>query len=371
MLLFWGILAAVLSFALTWWLKSYSLKRKITLAPLRDRDQHRIPTPRIGGAAIVASFLLVMVLIAIVLPVSATDFGFPFSILGISIDKRLLGILIATVFLSVVMLFDDLKGVPAYLKLASQIISAVILIGAGIGIIYLNNPFGLVIALDTVKIPFMIGASIYHFFLWADLLFILWVVIMTNATNFIDGLDGLAGSISLIAAVILIFLSLKVNQPATALMAAVFAGAIAGFLPLNLPRAKIFLGDTGSMFLGLMLAVLTVISGGKLATVLLVFGLVILDAIYVILKRIFRGKNPLTNPDQSHLHHRFLRAGFSPASTLIIISVISLLFGLAGLVSGGQIKIYLIGVLTILSLLLFIALDLTARNNKSKAPSSK
>jgi len=364
MLLFWGILAAVLSFSLTWWLRRYSLKNKVALAPIRDRDQHRTPIPRIGGVAIVASFLLVMIIIAAVLPANATDFGFPFSIFGISVDKRLLGILIATVFLSAVMLFDDLEGVPAYLKLASQIISAVILIGAGVGIIYLNNPFGLAIALDTVKIPFAIGASVYHFVLFADLLFVLWVVLMTNATNFIDGLDGLASSISLIAAVILIFLSLKVDQPATALMAAVFAGAIAGFLPLNLPRAKIFLGDTGSMFLGLMLAVLTIISGGKLATVLLVFGLVILDAIYVILKRLVRGKNPLTNPDQSHLHHRFLRAGFSPTSTLIVISVISLLFGLAGLVTGGQTKIYLIGILAVLSILLFIILDLRAKQKK-------
>lgn len=371
MILFWGIFAAILSFTLTWWLRRYSLRKKVALAPIRDRDQHRTLTPRLGGVAIVASFLLVIIIIAAVLPSSASDFGFPFSIFGISIDKRLLGILIATVFLSVIMLFDDLKGVPAYLKLASQIISAIILIAAGVGIIYLNNPFGLAIGLDSVKIPFAIGMSVYHFVLWADLLFILWVVVMTNATNFIDGLDGLASSISLVTAVILIFLSLKVNQPATALVAAVFAGAIGGFLPFNLPRAKIFLGDTGSMFLGLMLAVLTVISGGKLATVLLVFGLVILDAIYVILKRLFSGKNPLTNPDQSHLHHRFLRAGFSPTSTLIVISVISLLFGLAGLVSAGQIKIYLIGVLAVLSILLFVALDLTARKNKSKAPISK
>lgn len=365
MIYLWGVAAAIISFALTWLTRDFCLKHKVAITPLRDRDRHQTPIPRIGGVAIVASFLLVMIIIAVVLPASATDFGFPFSILGISIDKRLLGILIATVFLSAVMLFDDLKGVPAYLKLASQVICAVILIGAGVGIVYLNNPFGLAIALDSIKFPFIIGASIYHFVLWADLFFILWVVVMTNATNFIDGLDGLAGSISLIAAVILIFLSLKVNQPATALMTAVFAGAIAGFLPLNLPRAKIFLGDTGSMFLGLMLAVLTVISGGKLATVLLVFGLVILDAIYVILKRLIRGKNPLTNPDQSHLHHRFLRAGFSPTSTLIVISVISLLFGLAGIVTGGQLKIYLIGVLTILSLLLFIALDLKAKRKET------
>jgi len=364
MIYLWGVIAAVLSLTLTWWLKSYAAKKQIGIAPVRERDQHRTPTPRIGGVAIVASFLLVMIAIAAFLPPSASDLGFPFAFLGISIDKRLLGILIATVFLSVIMLFDDLKGLPAYLKLSSQIVSALILIASGVGIMYLNNPFGLAIVLDSLKIPVQIGASVYHIVFWADLFFILWVIILTNATNFIDGLDGLASSLSLVASVILIFLSIKVGQSATALMAAVFAGAILGFLPFNLPRAKIFLGDVGSMFLGLMLAVLTVISGGKLATVLLVFGLVILDAIYVIAKRLLQGKNPLTTPDQSHLHHRFLKAGFSQTSTLVTISAISLLFGLAGIVTEGKLKIYLIGILAVLSLALFLFLDRKTKTRK-------
>ena len=365
MIYLWGAITAALSFALTLWLKNYSSRKKVGLSPIRERDQHKTLIPRIGGIAVVAAFLLVMITILLFLPKSATDLGFPFAVFGISVDKRLLGILVAVVFLAIVMLFDDLKGVPAYLKLSAQIVSAAILIAAGVGIVYLNNPFGLAIALDSIKFPIQIGGSVYHLVFWADLFLILWVIILTNATNFIDGLDGLAGSLSLVAAVILIFLSLKVGQPATALVATVFAGAILGFLPFNLPRAKIFLGDTGSMFLGLMLAILTVISGGKLATVLLVFGLVILDAVYVIAKRLFQGKNPLTNPDQQHLHHRFLRAGFSPTSTLIIISVISLLFGLAGILTSGQMKIYLIGILAVLSLVAFIALDRKAKPKNS------
>jgi UDP-GlcNAc:undecaprenyl-phosphate GlcNAc-1-phosphate transferase len=159
-------------------------------------------------------------------------------------------------------------------------------------------------------------------------------------------------------------------------MTAVFAGAIIGFIPLNLPlnaprslggggAAKIFLGDTGSMFLGLMLAILTVISGGKLATVLLVFGLVIIDALYVILKRILRGKNPLTTPDQSHLHHRFLRAGFTPAMSLILITLLSLSFGLAGLLTSGKLKIILIVILALFSILLFLLLDLVGKKSKA------
>lgn len=333
---------------------------------MRERDLHDKPTPRLGGVAIVVSFLVIMLILAFLTQSANTDFGFPFAIFGISIDKRLLGIIIATLFLSTVMLFDDLKGLNPFFKLAVQIISAVILIASGIGILYLNNPFGLTIYLDSLKIPLLIGSDVYHIVFWADLVFMLWFLLLTNATNFIDGLDGLAGTLATIGAITLLFVSKSNAQEATALLSAVFAGAIIGFLPWNLPKAKIFLGDVGSMFIGLMLAVLTVITGGKLATILLVFGLVIIDALYVVIKRILRGKNPFSTPDQSHIHHRFLKAGFSPVSTLLTITFISLLFALSSLLAGGRLKIYLIGVLIILSFVMFIGLDLKARKLKIK-----
>ena len=385
MVLALAVVSAVLSFVLALIIRRYSLKNKVALqAPREGRDIHVKATSRLGGAAIVLSFLIIMiVLVAIYHDKGPVDLGFPFKIFGVAIDKRLLGIILATVFLSAVMLRDDFKGIAPYWKLLAQIFAAVLLILTGVGITYLNNPFGLAIPLDTVKIPIQIGADIFNFVLWADLFFIAWVVLLTNATNFIDGLDGLAASLSAVAGIILVFLSLKMGQDATALLAAVFAGVIIGLLPLNLPlnaprslamparsfqrrwggggAAKIFLGDTGSMFLGLMLAILTVISGGKLATVLLVFGLVIIDALYVVLKRLIKGKNPLTTPDQSHLHHRFLRAGFTPTMSLISITLLSLSFGLAGLLTAGKLKIILIAVLALFSLVLFTLLDLVGK----------
>ncbi|MCX6810099.1 MAG: MraY family glycosyltransferase [Candidatus Berkelbacteria bacterium] len=365
MLYTFAIIAAVASFLLNWFIRSWAIKKNVGMQAPRERDLHQKPIPRLGGVSIVIVFLVMMILAAAILPKSATDFGFPFAILGVSIDKRLLGILLATVLLSSVMLFDDLKGVKPVYKLISQIAAALVLIVSGVGITYLNNPFGLAIQLDTIKISLNIAGITYHFILWADLLLILWVVLLTNATNFIDGLDGLATSLAGIAGLILVFLGLRMGQNAAALLSAVFVGVIVGFFPLNKPPAKMFLGDTGSMFLGLMLAGLTVISGGKFATILLVFGLVIIDAIYVILKRLFRGQNPLTTPDQNHLHHRFLQAGISPRMALVIISLISLAFGLAGLVSSGKIKIELIGVLVIFSFILFAFLDLKRKRART------
>lgn len=330
----------------------------------RERDLHQKPISRLGGLAVVLSFLFVIIGYAIFASKSATDLGFPFAIFSLSIDKRLLGIILAVIIMSAVMLYDDFKGVPAYLKFTTQIVTALILILTGVGITYLNNPFGLVIPLDTISYPIQIGANVFHFVFWADLLLIGWVLLLTNATNFIDGLDGLSGSLSFVAAVILAILSFQMGQTAAAILASIFAGAVFGFLFFNLPPAKIFLGDTGSMFLGLILAVLTFISGGKLATVFLVFAIAIIDAIYVIAKRLIRGKNPFTSADQTHLHHRFLRAGLSQSTTLFIIILFSLAFGLSALYLEPKLKLITLGILTILTLIMFVSLDFKNKNKE-------
>ena len=352
------IISAFLAFLLTYFSYRLATKHKLALQAPRERDLHTEPISRLGGVAIVLTFLFIMIGYVVFAPKSSTDLGFPYSIFGLSIDKRLLGILIASIFISLVMLYDDIKGLPAYLKLLSQIAAALILVITGVGITYLNNPFGLAIPLNSISIPFTIGTNVFHFVLWADLLFIAWVVLLTNATNFIDGLDGLAPSLSLVAAVILAVLSFQIGQTATAILAMVFAGSILGFLFFNLPPAKIFLGDTGSMFLGLILATLTFITGGKLATVFLVFALVIIDAIYVIVKRLIRGKNPFTTTDQTHLHHRFLQAGISKQTSLVIIILFSLAFGLSALYLEPKAKIIALVVLTILTVGLFVILDI-------------
>ncbi len=362
------LISAILSLILTYFSYRLTSKYKLAMQTPRERDLHSKPISRLGGVAIVLSFLLVMIEYAIFARKDVTDFGFPYSILGLSIDKRLLGMLIATIFISVVMLLDDLKGLPAYIKLLSQIAAALILIITGVGITYLNNPFGLTINLNTISWPVQIGTNIFHFVLWADLLFIAWVLLLTNATNFIDGLDGLAGSLSLTAAVILAIMSFQMGQTATATLALVFAGAIFGFLFFNLPPAKIFLGDTGSMFLGLILATLTFITGGKLATVFLVFALVIIDALYVIAKRLIRGKNPFTTSDQTHLHHRFLKAGLSQQSTLLIVILFSLAFGLSALYLEPKIKLITLVALSVLTVIMFVSLDL--KGVKSEKTSS-
>lgn len=366
------LLSLVLTPAAIWLAKKYGW-----LAKPRERDIHQKPKPRIGGAALVVTFTIVILLTNLLRPDLFAQFGFPYKFSIFSIDKRLLGILLAGGFIAAVMLYDDIKGLPAYIKLLAQITAALIAIFAGIGLVYLNNPFGNTIYLDSIKIPVQIGANVFNFVFWADILFLLWSVGMMNAVNFIDGLDGLAAGIVVLALMVIIFVSLKpdVNQPATALVATILAGAVLGFLPFNFYPAKIFLGDAGAMFLGLQLAILSVISGGKLAALFLVLGLVIIDGILVVASRIRRGKNPFTTPDQTHLHHRFLRAGISPRATVAAIWAISAIFGIIGLISIGKTKWYLAGLMVILILMLFgllsqsIKLKVKRQNAKSQLKS--
>lgn len=368
MLLF-ALIALALSVAFSFYLRKLSLEKKVAISVPRERDVHQSPTPRLGGLAIVASTLITLILLAFFASDQYRNFGFPFALGGISIDKRLLGIIVASIVLGAVMLRDDIKGLGASWKLICQIFVALILISAGIGVTYLNNPFGMTIRLDQVALPVEIFDTTYRVIIFADLFFVLWTILLTNATNFIDGLDGLATTLSIIAGATISVISFSMNDFATATLALVWVGAMLGFLPFNLPlgksEAKMFLGDTGSQFLGLMLAILTVISGGKLATVLLVFGIVILDALYVIAKRIIRKQNPFTTADTTHLHHRFLKAGFSKTATLLIISTISACFGFSALIFEDELKILMIGVLAVLSLALFIVLDLKIKKQET------
>lgn len=349
------VIALILSFILTCLIKNYCLKKGIVVMP-RRRDVHNKPMPRVGGVAIFLSYFIISILYFVVIKpetrlVDASVFG---------IDKHLLGIWLSGLIITFSMLIDDLRGMKAWHKLLVQIAVVLIIIASGIGINSLANPFGQVLDLNSVYIPIMkINGVVYHFSLWSDLLTLVWVVGMMNIINFVDGVDGLAGGVSFIAtiAIFLLSISVAVNQPAMASLTIILAGAILGFLFWNFPPAKIFMGDSGSMFLGFMLGVLPLISGGKLATVFLVLGFPIVDGLYVVITRLLRGKNPITAPDKTHLHHRFLRAGYSPRQAVLFLYAIAVLFAWVALQSTTMMKLVASVVLVILIFLFIILLS--------------
>jgi UDP-GlcNAc:undecaprenyl-phosphate GlcNAc-1-phosphate transferase len=353
--------AFLVSMSLTYLSKEIGYRFSLLSEP-RSRDVHKKPIPRIGGLAIFLSFFIVSTVVFFVYPKDLT-FGFG-QFLGY--DKRLIGILLGGAFVAFSMFFDDIKGLAAWKKLILQTVVALIVISFGIGIDYLANPFGERINLNTVYIPlFSLNGTVYHFSLLSDLLTLVWIVGMMNIINFVDGVDGLASGLSTIASVTIFLLSVSiiVNQPATATIAIILASSSLGFLVWNFPPAKIFMGDSGSMFLGFMLGVLPLISGGKLATVFLVLGFPIVDGVLVALGRLVKGKNPLTTPDKTHLHHRLLYAGFTPRQAILLIYGISIAFGWVALRSTTLTKIIASLVLFVL-ISLFIILLATVRGKK-------
>jgi UDP-GlcNAc:undecaprenyl-phosphate/decaprenyl-phosphate GlcNAc-1-phosphate transferase len=342
--LFLFLIAFVLSISFSYFAKNIGYKYKLLSHP-RSRDIHKKPIPRIGGAAIFLAFFLTIILAFYVIdPNLSFGFGHIYSL-----DRRLIGILVGGLLITLFMLFDDIKGLKAWQKFGYQIIVALVVIASGIGINYLSNPFGPRIDLNTIYIPiFVYHGVVYHFSLISDLLTLVWIVGMMNVINFVDGVDGLASGLSTIAAgtIFLLSISAAVSQPATATVAIILAGASLGFLFWNFPPAKIFMGDSGAMFLGFMLGVLPLISGGKLATVFLVLGFPIVDGLIVAASRLVRGKS-VASPDKTHLHHRFLAIGLSPRQAIFIIYIIAAAFGWVALRSTTLEKI-------IASLILFV-----------------
>lgn len=339
--------ALLISTVLTAFLRQIGTKHGIVSLP-RERDIHKKPIPRIGGIAIFLSFLVIsLIVFKYILP------SYQFSGDGnwFGVNRHLASIWIGGVIIAISMFADDIYGLRAWQKLIFQIIAALIVIGAGIGINELSNPFGSPLNLNSVYIPiFTWQGVVYHFSLWSDLLTFIWIIGMMNVINFVDGVDGLAGGVSVIAALTIFLLSISaaVAQPQTAMVAVILAGSVLGFLIWNFPPAKIFMGDSGSMFLGFMLGTLTLISGGKLATVFLVLGFPIIDGLLVVGGRLRRGQNPFTTPDKTHLHHRFLKAGYSPRQAILSIYSISILFSWVALRSSTERKIIAAIILVIL-----------------------
>ncbi len=240
---------------------------------------------------------------------------------------------IASLFIgfSIIFIFglrDDLDGMNWQNQAIVQSILALVIIFAGDSIQHIRLPNGEVLYLASV-----LGAILTYF----------WVVIVINSLNWIDGVDGLAGTVSLVTFAALGFLSLseKVNQPSTAALCFLMVFLLIFFLAFNLPPAKFYLGTVGVWTLGFLISVISLYSGGKVATTALVLSIPILDFLLVFLERIFRGKIPVKGKDKLHLHQRLLEIGWSHFQITAFLGFTTLSLGWAVLIFQTANKIYL------------------------------
>ncbi len=272
--------------------------------------------PRIGGAAIIGAFLLAI-----------------FFVGNLEFDNLKWGMALSSVSILFYGFIDDVKNLSWKKQIFAQVIIALIMIYAGLQVDYIANPFGgAEFRLDSIELT-IIGHQYYFF----SLIFILFLIVgFMNIINWLDGLDGLAGGVGIIGFITLFFLSIsnQVNQPPLGIISIIATGAILGFLLFNFYQAKIFMGTSGSMFIGFLLAVISVFSGAKLATLALVLAIPILDAIWVVIRRL-RKKTSVFVGDKNHLHYRLLELGFSQNKIVFFYYVLSIFFGFISLKLGG------------------------------------
>ncbi|MBU0574024.1 MAG: MraY family glycosyltransferase [Candidatus Margulisiibacteriota bacterium] len=265
-----------------------------------DRKIHTSIIPRLGGLAIFIGFV-VAILLSLMLA----------SALGMQVDVRLiLGVVLAASVMFLCGLVDDIKGLKPLQKLAWQGLAAGIVLLFGSEITFISNPFNGIFALGFIGVP----------------LTIFWLVGVTNAINLIDGLDGLAAGVTAISAAALFFVALRTHQIGAALLLISLTGAAVGFLRFNFFPAKIFLGDSGSLFLGFILAASSIVGVFKTTLVValvipvLILGVPIFDTLFAIGRRLKDRRHPF-EADDKHIHHMFLRAGFSQRETVLSIYI--------------------------------------------------
>ena len=309
------IAAGILSYLFTPPVKRFAHKIGAIDIPKDSRRMHKKPIPRLGGLAIFGGFLCAILL-----------FG--------QLDQTMLCVLLGATIIIALGIFDDVLALGAKLKFVVQIIAAAIPVCVG----------DLQIKLFTNLNPFS-DEPFFHLGILAIPVTIIWIVGITNAVNLIDGLDGLAVGVSSIAAITMLAVALLTGNMAIAITMAALAGACIGFMPYNLNPAKIFMGDTGSTFLGYMLATVSIMGLFKFYAVIsfavpfLILGLPIFDTANAIIRRVAAGRSPMS-PDRGHVHHKLIDMGFNQKQAVAILYAISATLGLTAVVltSSGEVK---------------------------------
>lgn len=335
--------AGVLSLALTPLVKWLACKLGAVDVPKDERRMHHKPIPRMGGLAIFLGFMVAVLIF-------------------LDIDREVRGILIGATSIMILGVLDDTLTLKALPKFAVQIAAAVIAVAHG------------------CRIEHVMG---YELSVWLSYpLSVLWIVCITNAINFIDGLDGLAAGVSTISAGSMLVVALMIvpdgNAMSSAILLAACVGACIGFMPYNFNPAKIFMGDTGSTFLGFILSSVSIYGLFKTYAVIsfaipfLVLGLPIFDITFAVIRRVSKGQSPM-HADRGHVHHRLIDMGFSQKQAVAICYLLSAVLGFAAVVltDSGEIQalIFLAAVVIVVAIAIFVIYEFHRKpHHRKNAP---
>jgi len=310
---------------------------------------HTYPVPRGGGLSIFAGIALT-------------------SLIFLPIDKHLIGILLGLTVLVVLGLIDDRYNINPYKRLAVQFLAAAIPIATGIGIAFMNNPFGGIIDLTQPRFYFQLFGQQKSIWILSDIFALFWMVFIMNILNMgAKGVDGQLPGVVSISALTIALLSLKhsadITQWPVIILALIISGSYLGFLPWNIFPQKIMPGFSGSIIAGYSLAVLSILSTTKVGTLLVVLGIPMVDTGYTIIRRVLSGKSPVWG-DAGHLHHKLLNAGFNKKQVSYFYWGFTVVLGIVSLYLNTSFKFY-----TIIGVVLFVGgllLWLTYNSKKVK-----
>ncbi len=304
---------------------------------------HKKPIPRGGGIPLFAGMFL------------ASLFFIPFT--------GMVATLFAAAFLALLVgVLDDKYDISPYIRFGINIICAILIVMAGANIPFITNPFGGILHLDTIKLPF----SFLHL---EELIAIVWIVWVTNMINWSTGVDGQMPGVVAISAIVIGLLSLRFplsdqNTYTAATLSFIIAGSALGFLLFNFYPARIFPGY-GATSMYMLLAVVSILSGVKLATAIMVMAIPMIDGFVTIVRRIATGHSPFRH-DNKHFHHLLLRLGFDQPQISLFYWIVSAIFGLISLTLPSRGKLFAIVMIAIVVGGAILTLHLLVRGNNEK-----
>lgn len=330
------LVAAVLAIVATWCVLRLATRVGAVDVPDTERKKHNRPVPLLGGVALFISFWAVVGYL-VTHPVFGIELLIP----------QLRAVFFGSLILVVMGVLDDLYDLSARVRLGITALAALVTVLGGLGLTQVTNPLGGLISLELGAVTTFFGTV----FVLADVLVFLWLMGMMYTTKLLDGLDGLATGVVAIGSLIIFGLTMTARfyQPNVGLVALIFAAVCLGFLLFNFSPAKIFLGEAGSLFIGFMLGVLAVISGGKVATAFLVVAIPVLDVARVLYLRL-KHKQSIFKGDRTHLHFSLVDSGLSERQVVLLFYTCAAVFGVAALFlqSIGKVVV-LIGVFAVMA----------------------
>jgi len=344
------LISCLVSYFFTPLVRNFFIKNKWVESPIqKDKKTHNAtaiaPVPRGGGIPI---FFAILITSLVLLP----------------LDKHLIGILLAALIGLIVGVWDDIKDISPIFRLLTNIFIALIVVGSGIGIAYISNPLtGGFIDLSILKLNFDFFGQ-HSIWILSDLIAIIWIVWCSNIVGWATGVDGQLPGFTAISAFFIGVLAFRysadITQWPVIILAGAVCGAYLGFLPFNFFPQSIMPGYSGKSLAGFFLAVLSILSGAKLATLMFLLGIPMIDAIFTILRRLIK-RQPVYLGDGQHFHHQLLKKGWSRQNIALLYWLFSLILGIISLFLNSSQKVYVfIG----FSLLFFTVLIHFSRNNQ-------